>query len=157
MKIHELPKDPGRQQKRKRLGRGKGTGQGKTAGKGHKGHQARAGSPKGRATGFEGGQTPLHRRLPKRGFKNPFRLEFEVVNLSDLERAFEAGAKIGPLEFAAARLSRTGKLIKVLGNGELKKKLHVEAHAFSASAKAKIEAVGGTAKALVTVEEAPEA
>lgn len=142
MKIHTLPGDPGRQQKRKRLGRGHGTGHGKTSGKGHKGKQARSGSGKGR--GFEGGQIPLYRRLPKFGFKNPFRTEYEVVNVAALEQAFEAGATVDAEALRKARLIRTKAPIKVLGDGDLTKGLTVKAAKFSKSAREKIEKAGGT-------------
>ena len=146
MKIHELPGDPGRQQKRKRVGRGEGSGLGKTAGKGHKGAQARAGATKGK--GFEGGQMPLIRRIPKFGFKNPFRVEYEPVNLSSLEAKFESGATVGVEELKAARLVRTNKPVKILGNGDLSKSLTVKAHAFSKSAAEKISAAGGSTETI---------
>lgn len=148
MKIHELPGDPGRQQKTKRLGRGEASGVGKTSGKGHKGHKARSGGSKSAATGFEGGQVPLYRRLPKRGFHNPFRKEYEVVNLSSLEKSFPNGTEVTIDALRKARLASGSKAVKVLGTGELKKKLTVHAHAFSGSAKEKIEKAGGSAVAL---------
>ncbi|MDX2177819.1 MAG: 50S ribosomal protein L15 [Candidatus Sumerlaeia bacterium] len=154
MKIHELPGDPGRQQKPKRVGRGEGSGHGKTSGYGHKGSKARSGRGKGYAGAFEGGQVPLARRLPKRGFKNPFRTEYEVVNLSSLEKAFSAGADITLEDLAKARLVRRNLAVKVLGNGKLSKALTVHAHAFSGAAKEAIEKAGGSC---VTEGDAPSA
>ena len=129
-----------------RRGRGHGSGNGKTAGYGHKGQKARSGAPR---PGFEGGQMPLYRRLPKRGFKNRNRVEFAVINLSTLDKFFEDGATVD----AAALLER--KVIKdlmggvkVLGNGELTKKLTVKANAFSETAKEKIEGCGGTCEVI---------
>ncbi|MBQ2760045.1 MAG: 50S ribosomal protein L15 [Clostridia bacterium] len=145
MKIHELSPAPGSTKPVKRIGRGPASGQGKTAGKGHKGQKARAG--RGMNPGFEGGQMPLQRRLPKRGFNNIFAKEIAIVNLSALEATFEDGAVID-----AAALLSTGLVkkeldgIKVLAHGELTKKFTVKANAFSKEAKAKIEAVGGTAE-----------
>ena len=126
-----------------RRGRGHGSGNGKTAGKGHKGQKARSGQPR---IGFEGGQMPLYRRLPKRGFKNVGRAEIETINLSSLE-AFDDGADVtveALLEKGIIRDAKDG--VKVLGNGELTKKLNVTVNAFSASAKAKIEELGGKAE-----------
>ena len=129
-----------------RKGRGHGSGNGKTAGYGHKGQKARSGAPR---PGFEGGQMPLYRRLPKRSFKNRNRVEFAVINLSTLDKFFEDGATVD----AAALLER--KVIKdlmggvkVLGNGELTKKLTVKANAFSETAKEKIEGCGGTCEVI---------
>lgn len=145
MKIHELSPAPGSNKPVKRIGRGPASGQGKTAGKGHKGQKARAG--RGMRPGFEGGQMPLQRRLPKRGFNNIFAKEIAIVNIGALNDAFEAGATVD-----AAALIESGLVkkeldgIKVLGNGELTKALTVKASAFSKEAKAKIEAAGGTAE-----------
>ena len=128
-----------------RRGRGHGSGNGKTAGKGHKGQKARSGQPR---IGFEGGQMPLYRRLPKRGFKHVQRAEIETINLSALE-AFEDGADVtieALLEKGIIRDVKDG--VKVLGNGELTKKLNVTVNAFSASAKAKIEELGGKAEVI---------
>ena len=128
-----------------RRGRGHGSGNGKTAGKGHKGQKARSGQPR---IGFEGGQMPLYRRLPKRGFKNAGRAEIETINLSSLE-AFDDGADVtveALLEKGIIRDAKDG--VKVLGNGELTKKLNVTVNAFSASAKAKIEELGGKAEVI---------
>lgn len=145
MKLHELSPAPGSNRPVKRIGRGPASGQGKTAGKGHKGQKARAG--RGMRPGFEGGQMPLQRRLPKRGFNNIFAKEIAIVNVGALNDAFEAGAVVD-----AAALIESGLVkkeldgIKVLGHGELTKALTVKAAAFSKEAKAKIEAAGGTAE-----------
>ena len=140
MEIHNL--GPAVEKKsRNRVGRGIGSGNGKTAGKGHKGQKARTGGKIRR--GFEGGQTPLYRRIPKRGFNNVFSIEYATVNVSDLER-FENGTVVNMellLNEGIVRKPLAG--LKVLGNGDLTKKLTVEAKKFSASAKEKIEAVGG--------------
>ena len=130
--------------KRKGVGRGIGSGLGKTAGRGHKGQQARSGG--GVSPGFEGGQMPLYRRLPKRGFNNAkFRTVYSIVNVAQLEKAFDNGATVDAAAIRGARLvnAKEGP-IKVLGGGDLSKKLHVTADRFSASAKAKIEAAGGS-------------
>lgn len=148
MKIHELGKDPGRLQKVKRVGRGEGSGHGKTSGYGHKGSQARSGRGKGYGGSFEGGQMPLQRRLPKRGFTNIFRERTDLVNLETLER-FEAGTVIDKSTLVAVGKVRTkATRIKVLGTGAISKALTVKAHSFSASAKAAIEAAGGTVEVL---------
>ena len=141
MKIHELGAVAGATKDVKRIGRGHGSGNGKTAGKGHKGQKARAG--RGQRFGFEGGQMPLQRRIPKRGFNNIFASEYSTVNISALN-AFEDGAVVD-----AAALIEKGIIkkeydgLKVLGNGELTKKITVKAVAFSAAAKEKIEEAGG--------------
>ena len=142
MKLHELAPNPGARKERKRLGRGIGSGLGKTAGKGHKGQNARAGG--GVRPGFEGGQMPLMRRLPKRGFSNePFKVTYEVVNLEALER-FEAGTVVTPELLDESRVCKNAhKGVKVLGTGEITKALTVRAHKVSESAKQKIEAAGG--------------
>lgn len=146
MKIHELGKDPGRMQKRKRVGRGESSGHGKTSGYGHKGSQARSGRGKGYGGGFEGGQMPLQRRLPKRGFVNIFRQETEIVNVAALED-FEAGTTVDiDVLKKAGKVRSSARRVKVLGNGDLTKKLHVRADAFSGSAKEKIEKAGGSAE-----------
>lgn len=147
MKLHELSPVAGSTKERKRIGRGAGSGQGKTAGKGHKGQKARAG--RGMRPGFEGGQMPLQRRLPKRGFNNIFRKVIVAVNVADLNAKFEDGAVVD-----AEALKSVGLVknyfdgIKILGNGELTKKLTVKANAFSESAKQKIEAAGGNAEVI---------
>ena len=128
-----------------RRGRGHGSGNGKTAGKGHKGQKARSGAP---GPGFEGGQMPLYRRLPKRGFKNRNTKEIVGINLGALEK-FEDGSTVSVqtlIESGVVKNPRDG--VKILGNGELTKKLNVQANAFSASAKEKIEALGGTAEVI---------
>ena len=128
-----------------RRGRGHGSGNGKTAGKGHKGQKARSGAPR---PGFEGGQMPLYRRLPKRGFKNRNTKEIVGINLGALEK-FEDGSTVSVqtlIESGVVKNPRDG--VKILGNGELTKKLNVQANAFSASAKEKIEALGGTAEVI---------
>ena len=128
-----------------RRGRGDGSGNGKTAGKGHKGQKARSGAPR---LGFEGGQMPLYRRIPKRGFKNRNRLEIVAINISALEK-FDNGADVTVdtlIESGIVKNPKDG--VKILGNGELTKKLNVKANAFSASAKEKIEALGGTCEVI---------
>jgi large subunit ribosomal protein L15 len=140
MDLHSMKNQAGRN-RRKRVGRGESSGTGKTAGRGHKGQGARAGS--GYKPTFEGGQMPLIRRLPKFGFKNINRKEYHPINISDLER-FEDGAPVGPEELREAGLYKgTIPRVKILGRGELTRKLTVSAHGFSESAKSKIEAVGG--------------
>ena len=131
---------------KKRVGRGQGSGNGKTAGRGHKGAQSRSGYSFKR--GFEGGQMPLHRRVPKRGFHNPFRVEYSVVNLDTLAERFEEGTTITP-ELLRERGMAPGKgLIKVLARGDISKKLTVHAHKFSGKAAEKIAAAGGAAEVL---------
>ena len=143
MKLHELKASAGARKAVTRKGRGAGSGNGKTAGFGHKGQKARSGVKK---AGFEGGQMPLQRRLPKRGFHNIFGTENAVVNVSDLNR-FEDGAVVTAADLVEAGLvKKTLDGVKVLGNGEITKKLTVQAAAFSASAKEKIEAAGGKAE-----------
>ena len=142
MDLSSLHPAPGARKPRKRVGRGPGSGLGKTAGRGHKGRKSRSGgnSP----PGYEGGQMPLQRRLPKRGFRNPFRKEYEVVNLASLGR-FAAGTVVDPAALAEAGLAgKHGKRVKILGKGTLEHALTVKAHAFSDSAKAAIEAKGGS-------------
>ncbi|ASV67632.1 50S ribosomal protein L15 [Cytobacillus sp. FSL W7-1323] len=146
MKLHELKPAEGSRQERKRKGRGIGSGNGKTAGKGHKGQNARSGG--GVRPGFEGGQTPLFRRLPKRGFTNINRKEYAVVNLDALNR-FEDGAEVTPellIETGVVSNEKAG--IKVLAKGNVEKKLTVKAHKFSAAAKEAIEAAGGKAEVI---------
>jgi large subunit ribosomal protein L15 len=141
MKLHDLKATAGSTHAAKRIGRGPGSGQGKTAGKGHKGQKARAGYSS--KPGFEGGQMPLQRRLPKRGFNNIFAKEYVTVNLSALNK-FEDGAVVDYQALLDARVIRkVCDGVKVLGNGTLTKKITVKADAFSASAKEKIEAAGG--------------
>ncbi len=144
MKLHELKPPKGAKKARKRVGRGNASGQGTYAGRGRKGQKARSGGAK--APYFEGGQLPLVRRLPhKRGFVNIWRVEYAPVNVDRLAAAFEPGAEVTPEAMAAAGLIKSPDLpVKVLGRGELDKPLKVTAHRFSASARAKIEAAGGT-------------
>lgn len=143
--LSTLAPNPGATTKKKRVGRGPGSGVGKTAGRGQKGQKSRAGSH-GSRVGFEGGQMPMQRRLPKRGFANPFRVEAYGINVSVLEANFGAGddVDIEALRRAGV-LPKKAKVIKILGNGELTKKLTVHAERFSASARQKIEAAGGQA------------
>ncbi len=141
MKLHELTAVPGSTKTAKRIGRGHGSGQGKTAGKGHKGQKARAG--RGFRAGFEGGQMPLQRRIPKRGFNNIFAKEILCVNVGSLER-FESGAVVDTQALIDAGLiKKCCDGVKILGNGKLTKNLTVKVSAFSESAKQKIEAAGG--------------
>ena len=146
MRIHELAPARGARKKSVRIGRGIGSGLGKTSGKGSNGQKSRSGGTK--APGFEGGQMPLAQKMPKRGFFNPFREVFEVVNLKDLGR-FEAGAAVDPDALKAKGLVRDVKRVKVLGTGEAPAKLTVKAHRFSKSAVEKIAAAGGKAEVLV--------
>jgi len=147
--IHDLPRPAGSHRATKRLGRGPGSGTGKTAGKGHKGSKARAGhhGPGGGKPAYEGGQMPIARRLPKRGFTNLNRVEYQVVNLYQLEALEEA--EITPdVLFALRLVTRATLPIKILGTGNLTRKISVAAHAFSESAKSKIEAAGGSVQEL---------
>jgi large subunit ribosomal protein L15 len=147
MDLSNLKPPSGATQSRKRVGRGQGSGLGKTAGRGHKGAQSRSGYKQKR--GFEGGQMPLHRRIPKRGFHNPFRVEYAVVNLDAIAKAFEAGTVVTP-DLLRERGVLRGKMapVKILGRGELPHALTVQAHKFSESATQKITAAGGTADVL---------
>lgn len=141
MKLHELTPAPGSKKTRNRVGRGIGSGNGKTSGRGHKGQNARSGG--GVRPGFEGGQNPLYRRLPKRGFNNRFRTEYAIVNLDELNK-FSAGTEVTPellLESGVVKNPKDG--IKILGNGELTVQLTVKANKFSQSAVEKIQAAGG--------------
>ena len=141
MKLHELSSAPGSRHSRKRVGRGIGSGMGKTATRGHKGQNARSGG--GVRPGFEGGQNPLYRRLPKRGFNNQFRKEYAIVNLDQLNN-FAADSEVTPEVLMASGIVKSPKDgIKILGNGELKVKLSVKANKFSQSAVEKIQAAGG--------------
>lgn len=144
MQLHELSPNPGAKKTRKRVGRGIGSGLGKTSGKGHKGQNSRAGG--GVRPGFEGGQMPLMRTMPKRPFTNhPFRVTYEVINVEALD-AFEAGTVVTPELLEETRLCKKAvQGVKVLGAGEITKALTVKAHKISESAKAKIVAAGGTA------------
>lgn len=146
MQLHELYPSAPERKKRRRVGRGNGSGWGGTAGKGHKGQNARSGG--GVRAGFEGGQMPLQRRLPKRGFKNPFRVQYEVINLDTLAAAFDGASEVKLDDIYARGLCPKNSPVKILGRGELAAALTVEAHRFSATAKDKIEKAGGTAKQL---------
>ena len=147
MGLNNLRPPKGATRNSKRVGRGQGSGNGKTAGRGHKGAQSRSGYSYKR--GFEGGQMPLHRRVPKRGFHNPFRIEYEVVNLDTLDARFDAGTVVTLDLLVEKRLvSGAGKKLKVLGRGDIKKKLTVRAHKFSGTAAEKIAAAGGAAEAI---------
>jgi large subunit ribosomal protein L15 len=146
MDLSNLKPPKGAKHSKKRVGRGQGSGQGVQAGRGHKGAKSRSGFTHKR--GFEGGQMPLHRRVPKRGFTNPFRTEFEVVNLDTLGERFESGTEITPeLLRESGLIGRAGR-IKVLARGEISKALTVRAHKFSGKAAEKIAAAGGTTEVL---------
>ena len=146
MKMHELSPAIGSTKEAKRIGRGHGSGNGKTAGKGHKGQKARAG--RGFRAGFDGGQMPLQRRVPKRGFNNIFAVEWAAINVSALE-VFEDGATVDAAALTEKGIIKKADLpIKVLGNGKLTKKLTVKLNAFSASAAEKINSVGGKAEVI---------
>ncbi len=144
MKLHDLAPVEGSNKEVKRVGRGHGSGWGKTAGKGHKGQNARSGG--GVKPGFEGGQTKLARRIPKRGFNNIFAAKYTAINVSDLEKFVDGTTVDTELLIAAGVVKNEGNGIKVLGNGELTKKLTVKVAAYSASAKEKIEKAGGEAE-----------
>ena len=147
MKLNTLKPAAGATKSRKRIGRGPGSGLGGTSTRGHKGAKARSGYKK--KIGFEGGQMPLQRRLPKFGFKNINRKEYQPVNLAQLQKLAEGGmGKIGLAEIVAAGLAKAGQLVKILGNGQLTAKVEVEANGFSKTAEAAITAAGGTAKTL---------
>jgi len=146
MTLSNLKPPAGSKREHKRVGRGQGSGNGKTAGRGHKGAQSRSGYSFKR--GFEGGQMPLHRRVPKRGFHNPFRVEYAVVNLDTLGERFEAGTTVTPELLRERGVVRSDGKIKVLGRGELAVALTVRAHKFSGKAAEKIAAAGGAAETL---------
>jgi large subunit ribosomal protein L15 len=147
MTLNNLRPPKGAKQSPKRVGRGQGSGLGKTAGRGAKGAKSRSGFHHKR--GFEGGQMPLHRRMPKRGFFNPFRTDYEIVNLDTLAARFEAGTVVTPeLLQAAGLVARADRLLKVLARGDLDRPLTVRAHKFSGKAAEKIAAAGGTAETL---------
>ena len=146
MNLSDLRPPKGAKHSKKRVGRGQGSGQGVQAGRGHKGAKSRSGFKHKR--GFEGGQMPLHRRVPKRGFHNPFREEFDVVNLDTLSERFDAGTEITPDVLKASGLVSRGQRIKVLGRGDISKALTIRAHKFSGKAAEKIAAAGGTTEVL---------
>ena len=147
MDLSSLQPPKGAKRPKKRIGRGDGSGTGVTAGRGHKGQKSRSGYKRKR--GFEGGQMPLHRRVPKRGFHNPFRVEYAIVNLDTLAARFDAGTEVTP-ELLRERgvVGRTGARIKILARGEIGKKLTVKAHRFSAKASEAITAAGGQCEVL---------
>jgi len=148
MRIHNIPGDPGRRQKRKRVGRGEGSGHGRTSGRGNKGALSRSGAR--RRSHFEGGQMPFIRRIPKRGFHSPFPKIYTPVNLRVLEEKFDDGAVVDPaglLEKGILHQSETGR-VKILGQGDVTKKFHIKAHAFSQSALEKIQSQGGKCEVL---------
>ncbi len=148
MDLSNLRKPKGATHSKKRVGRGQGSGNGKTAGRGHKGAKSRSGFKHKR--GFEGGQMPLHRRVPKRGFHNPFRQEYEVVNLDTLAERFEAGVEITPELLRERGLVGRRGPVKVLARGDVTKALTVRAHKFSGKAAEKIAAAGGRAEVLAS-------
>ena len=149
MDLSNLKPPKGAKHSKKRIGRGQGSGQGKTAGRGHKGAKSRAGFKFKR--GFEGGQMPLHRRVPKRGFHNPFRVEYEVVNVDTLAERFEAGTVVTPELLREHGLigGSAKRKVKVLARGDVSKALTIRAHKFSGKAAEKIAAAGGAAEAIV--------
>jgi large subunit ribosomal protein L15 len=146
MKLHELKSPVGSRHRRKIVGRGPGSGHGMTSGRGEKGQKARSGG--GTRPGFEGGQLPLHRRVPKRGFVSLFRKEYEILNVKDLER-FAPGTAVTPASLAEAGMVRVASAaVKILGEGSLSKTLTVSAHRFSKTAEEKIRAAGGTVEVI---------
>ena len=155
--LNNLKAPPAATHKKKRVGRGPASGLGKTAGRGSKGQKSRSGYS--RMRGFEGGQMPLHRRLPKRGFTNIFKKEWAEVNLSALDRVFDAGATVGPEELVAKGLVRKsrGDSVVLLAKGEIKKALTIKVHRFSEAAKQKIEAAGGQIEKIERAAKADEA
>jgi len=148
MNLHELSPAPGSKKDRKRVGRGPGSGLGKTAGRGEKGQKSRSGYS--RRPGFEGGQMPLVRRVPKRGFTNVFRTEYATVNVGELAGREDLGERVDPEALAEKGLVRKGRPVKILGDGEIDRALTVAAHKFSKSARAKIEGAGGTCEELAS-------
>jgi large subunit ribosomal protein L15 len=148
MSLTGLKPPKGAKHSKKRVGRGQGSGHGKTASRGHKGAKSRSGFTHKR--GFEGGQMPLHRRMPKRGFHNPFGVDYEIVNLDTLADVFDAGSEVTPelLEERGLISGGARKKLKVLARGDISKKLTVKAHKFSGKAAEKIAAAGGTAEVL---------
>ena len=145
--LSNLPRPEGANRDRKRLGRGPGSGTGKTSGKGHKGQKARTGHH-GIPAWFEGGQMPIQRRVPKRGFKNPFRTEYEIINLDDIQALDENDVTLEVLHQHRLTDLGKGRPVKLLGNGEISRKVTVRAHRASASAREKIEAAGGSVELL---------
>jgi large subunit ribosomal protein L15 len=147
MKLHDLAPNEGAIKEKKRVGRGIGSGLGKTCGKGHKGQKSRSGD-RNLPSWFEGGQTPLHKRIPKRGFRSTDKVVYSVVNVKTLERYFSEGEEITPETLYNRGLVGKGMPVKVLGDGKLTKRFTVKAHAFSSSAKEKIEKAGGTCEVI---------
>jgi len=143
MNLHELQPNKGATKDKKRIGRGIGSGKGKTAGRGYKGQTSRSGDNRV-SPYFEGGQTPLHMRVPKVGFRNPFKKEYAVINLSMIEKHFNDGDEITKETLLSKSLVKKGKPVKILGMGEVTKKFKVKVDAISSSAKEKIQAAGGT-------------
>jgi large subunit ribosomal protein L15 len=155
MELHNLKNNAGARKKRKRVGRGPGSGHGKTSCRGHKGQKSRAGYS--RRLSFEGGQMPLHRRLPKRGFNHADRWPVAVVNIDSLEKAFEAGAEVTTEAIIAAGLARVAKGgVKVLGRGEVSKGFTIKVQAISPSAQKKVEAAGGSIEIVALIPVASE-
>ena len=148
MPLNNLRPPHGAKHVKKRIGRGQGSGQGKTAGRGHKGAKSRAGFKFKR--GFEGGQMPLHRRVPKRGFHNPFRVEYDVVNLDTIAARFDAGTEVTPDLLREHGLAGRSGVIKILARGDIAKAFTVRAHKFSGKAAEKILAAGGNAEAIAS-------
>lgn len=148
MKLHELSPNQGSKHRKKRIGRGPGSGLGKTAGRGHKGQRSRSGFSQ--RAGFEGGQMPLIRRVPKRGFTSPFRTEYAVINVAELEQLPEDQSEVTPEVLASFGLVREGRRVKILGDGELSRSLTVTAHKFSKTAREKIEKAGGSCEELTS-------
>ncbi|MDO8794199.1 MAG: 50S ribosomal protein L15 [Vicinamibacterales bacterium] len=146
MNLSNLKPAQGSKHSKKRVGRGQGSGQGTQAGRGHKGAQSRSGYKSKR--GFEGGQMPLHRRIPKRGFHNPFRIEYAVVNLDVLVERFDAGTVVTPELLRERGIIHGGSLVKVLARGDIAKVLTVKAHKFSGKAAEKLAAAGGAAEVI---------
>jgi len=142
MRLHELSPNPGATKEKKRIGRGLGSGKGRTAGRGQKGQKSRSGD-RNLPPFFEGGQTPFLMRIPKRGFKNPNKKEYEIVNIKTLEERFEANAEITPEVLKEKGIIHCTSAVKILGNGEITKPLKVKAHKFSKSAEEKIKSAGG--------------
>jgi len=152
--LSNIRPNEGAHRPRKRVGRGPGSGLGKTSGRGHKGQKARAGHKK--SPWFEGGQTPLYRRLPKRGFYNPFRVSYQLVNLEALEKAFSDGDEVSPESLRAKGLIRKSGPVKLLGRGELTRNLRVKVDACSGSAAKAVEAAGGTLEVIKGADEEKE-
>lgn len=147
MRLGELQLPRGARKRPKRVGRGEGSGHGKTCCRGYNGQKSRSGCQI--HPGFEGGQMPLYRRLPKFGFKNPFRVEYDTVNVREIEVLVADGATVGPEDFKKMKLIRSNaRLVKILGDGDLAKKINIKAHKFSRTAETKITAAGGTVEVI---------